>query len=152
MSERESFQEFLDLLTEMREEVLDQGAVLLVEGDRDRAALIGLGLPPSSILLVHHGVTLSVLVEQVIRRGRTVIILTDWDRAGGELAHRLRSLFDDGRVHFDLDFRRRLSRAVRGETQHVEAVLAWAERAAARAGAPLDHWLTGLPGAPSGPV
>ena len=141
MSGRESFQEFLELLRELREVVHREQAVLLVEGDRDRVALRRLGLPPVAILLVHHGVTLSVLVVTVVRRGRTVIILTDWDRSGGELAHRLRSLFDDGRIRFDLDFRRRMARAVRGETQYVEALLPWAERAAKRAGAPLEHWL-----------
>lgn len=146
MSAREDFQEFLDLLRELHEEVDDEGAVLLVEGERDKMALHGLGFPTASILLVHHGVTLASLVEQVVRQGRKVIILTDWDRSGGHLAQRLRSLFDDGRVRFDLTYRRRLARAVRGETQYVEAVLPWAERAAQRAGAPLDHWLGGLEG------
>jgi 5S rRNA maturation endonuclease (ribonuclease M5) len=144
MSAREDLQEFMDLLRDMREEVDGEGAVLLVEGERDRGALQALGFPTGSILLVHHGVTLALLVEQVVRKGRKVIILTDWDRAGGELAHRLRSLFDDGRIRFDLDYRRRLARAVRGETQYVEAVLPWAERTARRAGAPLEHWLTPL--------
>ncbi|MDE1820951.1 MAG: hypothetical protein KGJ23_11140 [Euryarchaeota archaeon] len=144
MSEREAFEEFLKLLRDLREEVEQEGAVLLVEGDRDRASLVGLGLPATSVLLVHHGVTLSELVESVVRRGRKVILLTDWDRAGGQLAHRLHALLDDGRVDLDLTFRRRLARAVRGETQYVEAVLAWAERAAVRAGAPLEHWITPL--------
>ncbi len=144
MADREAFQEFLGLLKEIREAVVEDRAVLLVEGERDRHALVGLGLPAESILLVHHGVTLSQLVEDVVRKGRLVVLLTDWDRAGGELARRLRSLFDDGRVKVDTDFRRRLARAVRGETQYVEAVLAWAERAAVRAGAPLDHWLSSM--------
>lgn len=142
MSDREAFQEFLELLKEIREAVVEDGAVLLVEGERDRQALLGLGLPGGSILLVHHGVTLSQLVETVVRKGRLVVLLTDWDRAGGELARRIHSLLDDGRVKIDTSFRRRLAFAVRGETQYVEAVLAWAERAALRSGAPLDHWLS----------
>ncbi len=142
MDARESLREFLELLRDLRETLVEENAVILVEGERDRASLLGLGLPAASILLVHHGVTLSELVEGVVRRGRMVIILTDWDRAGGELAHRIHSLLDDGRVRTDLSFRRRLAKVVRGETQYVEAVLAWAERAAQRAGAPLDHWLS----------
>jgi 5S rRNA maturation endonuclease (ribonuclease M5) len=147
VSDRGGFQEFLELVAEMRSSVEEDGAVFLVEGERDRNALVGLGFSPRSVLLVHQGVTLSHLVEDVVRKGRLVILMTDWDRAGGELAHRLTRLFDDGRVKLDLDFRRRLARAVRGETQHVEAVLAWAEREAKRAGAPLEHWLSAPAGA-----
>lgn len=141
MNDRETFEAFLELLRDLREEVDELGAVLLVEGERDRNAMVGLGFPSSSVLLVHHGVTLSQLVELVVRKGRKVILLTDWDRAGGELAHRIHSLLDDGRVKIDVSYRRRLAHVVRGETQEVEAVLAWAERTALKVGAPLDHWL-----------
>ncbi|MCI4344563.1 MAG: hypothetical protein L3J87_02935, partial [Thermoplasmata archaeon] len=78
--------------------------------------------------------------------GTHVVVLTDWDTEGGHLAQKLREFLEAERLTFDLDFRRRLARVLRGEVAHVEGLAGWARRTAEREGAPLDHFLAG-PGA-----
>ncbi len=142
MAAPEPLNRFLRTLSDLRAAAEEQ-AVILVEGDRDRSALRRLGVEARSILLVHQGLSLPSVVEKVIRLApRRVILLTDWDGKGGQLAERLAALFQDGRLETDVSLRRRLARSVLGEVRCVEDLLPWAERAAAEAGAPLDHWLS----------
>ena len=140
-SPRDAWPEFLKLWERFVHESESPGIVVLVEGEKDRATLRDLGVR-GRILLVHSGHRLGALADRVQAHGSRVIVLTDWDREGGHLAQRLAELLDDGRVTFDLEFRRRLARAVQREVVHVEGLATWARRAADRAGAPLDHWLT----------
>jgi 5S rRNA maturation endonuclease (ribonuclease M5) len=70
-----------------------------------------------------------------------VVVLTDWDVEGGHLARKLREFLEADQLEFDLDFRRRLSVALRGEVAHIEGLAGWARRSAERAGAPLEHFL-----------
>jgi 5S rRNA maturation endonuclease (ribonuclease M5) len=140
-AERENWPEFLRLWENLRYESEQPRTVVLVEGERDRAALRNLGVR-GPILLVHNGKPLSVLADHLSRDGRRVIILTDWDREGGHLAHRLADLFSGAQIHLDLEFRRRLARILQGEVVHVEGLGRWARRVAEEQGAPLDHWLT----------
>ncbi len=120
------WQRLLDLVAE-------PSTVILVEGSRDRSALERLGLA-SPVLLVHRGERLPQLARSVAERYRRAIVLTDWDRTGGQLAQRLRLLLEADQVEIDLEVRRRIGRALRGELVHVEGLRAWAEHVAERAG------------------
>lgn len=91
---------------------------------------------------------MSRLVRTLSDPRRRIIVLTDWDREGGHLAHRLLELLGAEGVSVDRDFRRRLARALRGEVAQVEGLAGWAHRAAEREGAPFDQW---FPGAADGP-
>ena len=138
----EPFPAFLDLWEKLLLASRDPGTVVLVEGDRDRLALRRLGLP-GRIELVHGGGSLSHRAQTVGTGARRVVVLTDWDTEGGHLAQRLRELLAPGPATVDLDFRRRLGVALRGELVHVEGLAGWARRAAEKAGAPLEHFLGG---------
>jgi 5S rRNA maturation endonuclease (ribonuclease M5) len=141
---RESaWREFLRLWDRIQTDSLDPGTVFLVEGERDRVALRRLGIR-APIQLVHCGRSLSEVALELSESGRHVVVLTDWDSEGGQLAYRFRSLLHDGRLTLDFDTRRRLAHALRGEVVHVEGLAHWANRMAERAGAPLDHWLPAL--------
>ncbi len=137
--DRSSWPRFLQLWERLCQETENPGTVIVVEGDRDRAILRSLGIR-GRILLLHNGQRLGTLAQQLGDSGARVVVLTDWDRAGGHLAHRLADLLPPAAI--DLDFRRRLARALQGEVAHVEGLAAWARRMAERAGAPLEHWLT----------
>ncbi len=135
---------FLRVLADLRRTVAERGALLLVEGDRDREALRALGVTRASLVVVNSGRPLPAVVEALVDRGRPVVVLTDWDRKGGHLAFRLSQMMADGRVPVDLTFRRRFARAMLGEITHVQAMAVWAEREAGRLGTTLDHWLGDL--------
>ena len=132
--------EFLDVWEALCIDSARPGTSILVEGERDRVSLRKLGVP-GPIHLVHHGRSLSQRAHELAEPGQTLIVLTDWDVEGGHLAHRLRELLAPGPAKVDLEYRRRLSRILRGELAHVEGLAGWARRMAERAGAPLDHFL-----------
>ncbi|MCI4369151.1 MAG: toprim domain-containing protein, partial [Thermoplasmata archaeon] len=120
--------------------------VILVEGERDVRSLRRLGVR-GTIMLVHHGNTISEVAEEVARRGRRVIVMTDWDTEGGRLAQRLKEFLGGVRLELDLDSRRKFARVLRGEVVHVEGLAGWARRNAERYGGTLDDLLPGREGA-----
>jgi 5S rRNA maturation endonuclease (ribonuclease M5) len=144
MESSEGWDEFLDVLLRLRERVRQEGAVLLVEGDRDRTSLQCLGIPTDSVILAHNGRRLAQVAQDLQDRSRPVVILTDWDRKGGQLAHRLSQMLAGQGIPVDLELRRRLSRVVLGEVQTVEGLISWASRTAERTRRPLDLWLSDL--------
>lgn len=81
---------------------------ILVEGQRDVKALRELGCR-GELLMVHAGEHLVEVADRIARAHRAVIVLTDWDRKGGQLA---RLVLDNvaGRVKPDTDLRRRFAR------------------------------------------
>ncbi|MCI4328396.1 MAG: hypothetical protein L3K01_03140 [Thermoplasmata archaeon] len=129
--------EFVRLFGKLRDETKGGRAVVLVEGERDRRSLRALGLE-GPIELVHAGRTMSELAARLSRDGRRVIVLTDWDSAGGQLARKLREFLEAEAVGIDLEYRRRLARVLRGEVVHVEGLNGWARRTAVEAGTPIE--------------
>lgn len=138
-----AFEEFLELWRRLYRTNRDDAAVILVEGERDRRALTRLGLE-GDIELVHRGKTLAETAHQLAHRHRSVILLTDWDPEGGNLARRLRGLLQVGGVGLDLEYRRRLARILRGEVVHVEGLYGWARRMAERRGATIAETIERL--------
>ena len=132
--------EFLELWGRLRAESVLAGTVVVVEGERDRRSLRRLGLS-GPIVLVHRGDSLASTAHRLARGSRRVIVLTDWDTEGGHLARRLKEFLEAEPLSFDLEYRRRLSRILRGELVHVEGLHGWARRLAELRGAPLEHFL-----------
>jgi 5S rRNA maturation endonuclease (ribonuclease M5) len=135
----EGWEEFRTVWEEFLVRANDPATVVVVEGVRDRKSLQRLGVT-GRVVLLHAGRGLSQLTRTLARPGQCVVVLTDWDREGGHLAHRLTELLAAEGVEVDGEFRRKLSRAFRGEVAHVEGLAGWAYRSAERAGAPLEHW------------
>lgn len=107
--------------------------VVVVEGERDRRALTRLGLT-APIALAHRGVALAEVAHRLGKDHRRAILLTDWDRTGGQIARRLGEFLAAEEVEVDLDLRRRIGHALRGEVVHVEGLAGWAIRLAERVG------------------
>ncbi|MGC2289392.1 MAG: toprim domain-containing protein [Thermoplasmata archaeon] len=139
----EAWESFIKLWEEFLSGTQDDATTIVVEGERDRRSLKRLGVS-GRVVLFHSGRGLSRLTQTLSRPGQRVVILTDWDREGGHLAHRLTELLVAEGVQVDADFRRRLAKVLRGEVAHVEGLAGWARRSAERAGAPLDHWFENL--------
>lgn len=141
----ETLEDFLLLWQRLRAESNEPGTVVVVEGDRDRAALRRLGLE-GTIVKVHRGRPLAGTAHDLVGHARRVIVLTDWDAEGGHLARRLREFLEADRPALDLEFRRRFARLLRGELVHVEGLHGWARRLAERTGNSLDELLDPVPG------
>lgn len=94
---------------------------ILVEGDKDEAALRHLGVL-GPVLKVHDGNTLFAFVENLSRTHREAILLTDWDRTGGRLAQRLREACGANSVKLDEAHRKALAFAVGGHVKTVESL------------------------------
>ncbi|MHB1866875.1 MAG: toprim domain-containing protein [Thermoplasmata archaeon] len=123
------FEAFLQFWARFGLEARRPGTVILVEGERDRAALRRLGID-GDVQTLHAGRTLADRIQELADRHGRVIVLTDWDRQGGRLARRLEEYGRGGRPSIDLLARRELAGLLRNEVVHVEGLATWAIRQA----------------------
>jgi len=144
-----AFEEFVDLWQTLLAEGRRPGTTVVVEGERDRRSLRRMGWA-GEIAVVHRGRTIAATAQSLVEGSRRVIVLTDWDVAGGTFARRLREFLSAERVELDLEYRRRLAHLLRGELAHVEGLYGWARRSAERYGVPFDRVVDG-PDGPSAP-
>ncbi len=135
-----AFEAFVELWQKLKSASEEEGAVVVVEGERDRRALRRLGLD-GPILLIHRGETLSKTAHRLVGQSRPVILLTDWDAEGGQFARRLKGFLEAERVDLDLEYRRRFAHILRGELVHVEGLYGWARRIAEQLGGTLDQFV-----------
>jgi 5S rRNA maturation endonuclease (ribonuclease M5) len=140
-SGRIPFPDFWRVWRDLLEATEGGGALVLVEGEKDRRSVERLGVQ-GPVELVHRGRSLADLAHRLGGTPREVIVLTDWDATGGELARRLKGLLHGGTVRVNLDLRRRLGLVLRGEITHLEGLASWAARRAEEGGTPLEVWLS----------
>jgi 5S rRNA maturation endonuclease (ribonuclease M5) len=118
----ESLEELIESLVEASAE----GAAIIVEGERDEKSLRDLGVR-GPIVRASRRPALEV-AEEAARDYREVVVLTDWDRAGEELARKMEQHLQPTGARFDLDTRERLKRMVRREIKDVESLSRFVER------------------------
>jgi dTMP kinase len=92
---------------------------VLVEGERDVAALRALGLQ-GEIVRCKTAQTVFVLCEELARHHTHAILLVDWDRSGGHLARLLLEALHANSVRCDEAFRRELAALSQKEVVAVE--------------------------------
>jgi 5S rRNA maturation endonuclease (ribonuclease M5) len=102
-------------------EARPEEVVLLVEGKRDRGALNLLGVF-GEIVQVQTSNGILGIAEDLALRKRKAIILTDWDRKGGQLCLLLKNAFKANGVEFEATTRSRLVRIVSGDIKDVESL------------------------------
>jgi 5S rRNA maturation endonuclease (ribonuclease M5) len=107
------------VLDELRER--EPGVAIIVEGDRDVASLRALGVPPP-IIKLNRGVSLLNLCEDLAREHAAFIVLTDWDRKGGQLARHLERHFRSTGASVDVDTRRRLKMTLPYQIHDIESL------------------------------
>jgi 5S rRNA maturation endonuclease (ribonuclease M5) len=121
-----NFQEFIEFLTVFIYELnvlANEGAVVLVEGKRDRDALTQLGYngPILTKAALHSKSGVARL-----RRVKLAVILTDLDEEGRRLAARYSEFFALRGIETSLTQRRRLWKASHGTFLHVENLVRFA--------------------------
>ncbi|MDM7934970.1 MAG: topoisomerase [Methanothrix sp.] len=119
----------LDALEELIELLMDvsrQGAAIIVEGRRDELALRALGL---------HGPVVKAsqrpaleLAEDAAMRFQQIVLLTDWDEKGDEMARTIGIHLRSLGAHPDTEIRSRLKKLVRKEIKDVESLSLYVER------------------------
>jgi 5S rRNA maturation endonuclease (ribonuclease M5) len=116
---QETLEEVDELLRELRER--DEHVVILVEGRKDRLALSCLGIE-GPIVQVQDARGIFGVAEDLSRNGQEAIILTDWDRKGGQLADLLRNALRANGVRYDDTIRACLSMLGKKEIKDIESL------------------------------
>jgi len=119
---QETLEELEELLLRLRER--PEGTVILVEGKKDRAALTCLGIS-GEIVQVQDARGIFGVAEELARKGQEAIVLTDWDRKGGQLAELLRNALKANGVRYDDTIRARMSMLGKKEIKDIESLPAF---------------------------
>jgi dTMP kinase len=109
--------------------------VLLVEGKRDRGALNLLGVW-GEIIQVQTSDGILGIAEDLALRKKKAIILTDWDRKGGQLCLLLKNALKANAVEHEATTRSRLVHVVGGEIKDVESLPSFFSRLVAQVNGP----------------
>jgi len=125
MDECERLAELQQVIDELANRALN-GATILVEGKRDREALDSLGIKGEIILTSQK--TLFNLCEELARSGCDVIILSDWDERGDEVARQVETFLEADGIRPDTMIRERIIPLVRKEIKDVENLHKYMER------------------------
>lgn len=128
MSDEVRLEEILKVLGRLKE--LSADHVILVEGRKDREALAYLGISGDVFQIQSSGGP-SAAAEYVESRGGKAVILTDWDRRGGNLAAALRDILGRDNPDIDSSVREDLSRLSRHYIKDVEALGSLVDRLSA---------------------
>jgi len=129
----ERLEELEDVLAELED--LSETTPIIVEGTKDVEALRRLGIAKN----VHHlntGESVFNFCEDFSRRGRTLIILTDWDRKGGMLARMLKEACHANEIEADLGIRTKLVILSKKEVKDIESLPTFIERLRVRSTMP----------------
>lgn len=118
--------ESLEKAIEALLEASGAGSAIVVEGERDERSLRELGVE-GPVLRAARRPALEV-AEEAARSFKEVVVLTDWDRAGEELARKVAEHLLAAGARVDLDTRERLKRMVRREIKDVESLSRFVER------------------------
>ncbi|HOE53403.1 MAG TPA: toprim domain-containing protein [Methanomassiliicoccales archaeon] len=99
----------------------DPRTVILVEGMRDRGALTVLGVG-GEMVQVQSSDGVFGIAERLAKEGKSAIIMTDWDRKGGQLSRLLRSALLANAVPYDDGLRQRLVIVARQDIKDVQSL------------------------------
>lgn len=119
MDDLERLEKLEELILELQW-MSDKGAVIIVEGKRDRKALRALGITGTIIL----GTKKSILVfcEEVAREYNNVIVLTDWDEKGDKLAALMEGYLRSTSAAVNMDIRRKILNLVQKRIKDIESL------------------------------
>ncbi len=129
MNAEDVYEELRAVIAELAE--ANEAAPVIVEGERDVKALRALGLA-GEIVALNRGTTVFNFCERLAAEHHAVILLTDWDVRGGQLARLLRDGLAANGVRCEEDFRARIGALVRREVTAVEDLYRFVERIAPR--------------------
>ncbi len=125
LSPSERLEETLKVIDELEE--LSREMPVIVEGKRDIEALELLGVK-SNIITLSKGLSLLTFCETVSRDWPSVVMLTDWDRKGGQLARRLKEAFEANGTKVNYSIRMQLVILAKKDIKDIESLPAFVKR------------------------
>jgi 5S rRNA maturation endonuclease (ribonuclease M5) len=126
MRDAQSILKDLDqLLQELRDR--PKNSTVLVEGRKDKAALWVLGVE-GEVMPIQNGKRILQVAEDLAKKGREAIILTDWDRKGGQFCRLLKQALRACGVPYDDAKRAKLARLSKKEIKDIESLPSFMSR------------------------
>jgi len=101
---------------------VEEGMPILIEGRKDEKALKKLGINGNFIKVSGSGLKLFEIAEMAAKSSSKVIILTDFDKKGDELAKRLSEDIQSLGSHPDLSIRRKIRGITRKYIKDIESL------------------------------
>ena len=114
-----------DLLAALRE-ASEGGAAIIVEGRRDELSLRSLGLT-GPVIMASRRPALD-LAEDAARSFSKIILLTDWDEKGEEMARNIERHLRSAGSRPDGEIRSRIKKLVKKEIKDVESLSPYVQR------------------------
>lgn len=114
--------ERLNYLIERLKGEVSAGALLIVEGERDIASLRAIGIDGNIIAIKSGRRTLQETIDELSSANKEIILLTDFDRRGKELAERLSKSLNTMRVKVNLKFWRELCGLLNSDVKDIEGL------------------------------
>jgi len=116
-------EERLEALEEIFTELEDasETSVVIVEGMKDVAALELLGVT-KNVVTLSKGTSVFSFSENLARRWKSAVVLTDWDRKGGHLARMLKEALMHNGVTVNETIRAHLVMLSKKEIKDIESL------------------------------
>ena len=119
MRYEEILEELQKTLDELREE--SRASPVIVEGEKDLRALRAIDVA-GEIITVNRGVSIFAFCEQISRRHKSVILMTDWDSRGGTLCRRIQEGLEANGAKPNLEFRQKIAVLCMKDVKDVEGL------------------------------
>jgi 5S rRNA maturation endonuclease (ribonuclease M5) len=113
-----------ELIDELKDRALC-GAIILVEGKRDYEALTKLGITGEIVMTSHQ--SLLNLSERLALMKKDIIILTDWDERGEEVARQMSLFMEADGLWPDNNIRNSIRGLLKKEITEVENLYGYME-------------------------
>ena len=104
----------------------ETGAIIVVEGRRDVESLRSLGISGEMRLATQK--PLIEFTEQLSRSGKEIVLLTDWDKKGGIMAHKIIDHLLFYGIMPNTDIRSRIGILVRKRIKDIESLNGYVNR------------------------
>ncbi len=122
--------ERLEGVTEVLDKIrqLNRDIPIIVEGRNDVFALRKLGFE-GDIIKIKRGKSVFHIIEDLSVKHDEIIVLTDWDRTGGRLAHRVKKACKANTIKCHERYRKRIIKYVKKDVKDVEGLPKFISRA-----------------------
>jgi len=126
--------EKLSLLLEKLVEKSVQGAIIIVEGMRDAEALRNIGVPGKVSCIKARRTPFYDVLNDYVNLKEELIVLTDFDRRGSQLAGKISRYLEQHGKHPNLEFWMKLNSLISNDVKDVEGLASYLENVKKRSG------------------